>query len=1232
MAVLQDIERRIEELSPSMFQQLGDAYLLSKNRNQYSAFLRKGSLLGKDKTIKGTPDTLAFMSDNKYLLIEYSTNSTDRANKLIDDIDKCIKKYEAKIFQIDEIILFANYKLDEEELVEIKNYAMSMMVKCDVYGGGMLAMDILTNHPHLISTFLDIPIDTGQIVSLETFVKEYQRKTAGMATPLDNPFMFRDEEMATIAEFLDENDIVILKGHPGVGKTKLALESIANYLKRHPTYNSFAISYKNADLLVDLKQNIHSDVDCIILVDDANTVEHFKQIKGFFETYREGNTKLLITVRDYALEFVRDWLYPHHPKEVLVEAFSADKIESIVTATYGISYQVYLDTICKLSNGNPRLAMMLAKLVIERKSIQSLSTVEQIFDLYFADIYNNKRLTEDVLKVAGLIAFFQYINYADAVSLERQIQPFGIVSSVFCDAISILNELEIVDIPLDGYVKIGEQTLSTYIIYRVFVKDKMLSMNTLFSLMSERNVRLYREKVTSIDNAFDRDTVLGIARPALLCYIKNHVEENLLFVYKNFWVYLIDESLQFVYNHISSAGASEMSEYDFNYDDNYFALETNKDAYLDLLSRVWRYSDKRFEMSISLALDYVRKRNQLAPQLAYHIKTMFNVTLLDYHVEYDLQERLLLYIEKNIESDGLGKAILWPLAQLLTQFSFRYDDPIEKHSFRLCTFKPTDEIWKDVIRKKIWILIDTHYSEKFLAFLNKYTMAPIEVAPDVAAYDVPYIVAIITKHFSPDDIDHCICVQEYINWAKRIDIQNEDCSSIANWFCSDEYKFYLKLRWDYIHDRGDFDIEEYDNFKKNELRDNFVFKDERSAKLFLKRFKCLCSHNIPNKETLFNSLLVIVDVNLAENAQIGFYLLRNVLSGNMAMPRLYYINSHLFEKVKATRIWSYIKRYSFDNKIEWILQYLYNVPEEYVNKKHFSYLTECIGQEEDNIYIFWSGLLRHRYMAGDLLDSFLQCIYDLNANGKHIEFRGNDLIHIIPKVTDYSLLSKLYIQQCEIDGYNLFDYKKDLLRLLVGHNPSLLLTYVSSSLSFWDSYSHGTITNLHFVWNTKNYQEQMTKIFDYLLSASPYLYDKYFDYSHAFFSNLKNSLHIAAAREFLFFYYKSHDNNYKIVDFVVYIAKRYFHDLYKSILIAVAVSKDKNYFFQIDWFGNRGHYTTSGNITHHDVIAKQWAIVLETIETIDNIKVLPLIAEISEIIDESKKKADVERAKRRLYD
>ena len=123
-----------------------------------------------------------------------------------------------------------------------------MMVKCDIYGGGTLAMDILTNHPHLISTHLDIPVDTGQVVSLETFVREYQRKSAEIATPLDNPFLFRETELTSVVECLNDSDIVILKGSPGVGKTKLALESIGRYQKEHPSYCCFAISYKYAIL------------------------------------------------------------------------------------------------------------------------------------------------------------------------------------------------------------------------------------------------------------------------------------------------------------------------------------------------------------------------------------------------------------------------------------------------------------------------------------------------------------------------------------------------------------------------------------------------------------------------------------------------------------------------------------------------------------------------------------------------------------------------------------------------------------------------------------------------------------------------------------------------------------------------------------------------------------------------------------------------------------------------
>lgn len=1233
MAVLQDIERRIEELSPSGFQQLCDAYLLSKNRGLYSSFIRKGSMLGKDKTIKGTPDTVIYTYENRILLIEYSTDSTAKAKKLIEDIDKCIEKYDAKISQVETIALFANYRLEENEIIEVKGYATSKRANCEIYDVGSLALDINTNHYQLISTHLGIPVDTGQVVSLETFVREYQRKSAEIATPLDNPFLYRETELTSVIECLNDSDIVILKGSPGVGKTKLALESIGRYQKEHPSYSCFAISYKYADLLTDLAQNIHADADCILFVDDANTVGHFKQVLGFYKKYRKGCTKLLITVRDYALGTIRDWCYPYQPKEVLIETINADKIQGIVSATYEINNHAYLDTICRLSNGNPRIAMMLAKLASEEQSIQSLNNVAQVFDLYFTNIYNNEQLTEDILKVAGLIAFFQYIDYRNAPNLLEHIIPFGINRNDFYDAINVLSELEIVDIPLEGYVKIGEQNLSTYIVYRVFIKDKLLSVDILFSLMSERNVRLFREKVISIDVAFDRDRVSGIVRPALLRYIKNHSGDDLIYVYNNFWVYLIDESLQFVHHHILGVAALGEGDYDFCYEENHFALGTNKDPYLELLSLLWRYSGKRFDMTLCLTLEYVEKCKSLAPQLAYYIKKVFNVTYWDYILGYDLQKKLIAYIENNIDNDKLCKALLWPVAQLFTQFSFRYDDPVEKYSFRLCTIQPKDDEWKCEVRKRVWELISCHYTEQFLDFMDKYTTSPVEVVPEVAAYDIPYIDVLISSHLNPDNFEHCICVQNYVRWAKRNNIINEHLSTVGKRFYSDDYAFYVRLRRDYLRDREECDVddsEDYELFKKKELKENFVFENEKSAKSFIKRYTSLYVHKIPNKETLQHSLMMVIDINLTVNKSIGFFLLRDILRNNMAGTRSYYICGHLSDEEKAVKIWSHIRKYSFTHKAEWVLQYLYSVPEGYVKKGHFSYLAECLEQTENGISIFWNGLLRHQYLTGKPLDSLLQRIYNLNGKGKQIEFRGYQMVSLSQRVSDSAILFKSYIQQCEINGYRDFDYKKELLTSLVKQSPSFILTFVSSSIQYWDSYEHGTISNLQFVWGIQGHPELMGKVFDYLLSVSPYMYDKYFDYSHAFFSDLKEEAEKKEAIRFLTSYYKNNGNNYKAIDFVVYVAKRYFHDLYKDMMIDYVVSHDETDFFRVDWLGNRGHYTTSGNITHYDVIVRQWTSVLEIIEDVDNIKALSVISQIKEIVSDSKEKADKERARRRL--
>ena len=80
---LQEVENAIRVMNQAAFQELGDLFMISRNRD-YSAFVCIGSQYGKQKTTKGTPDTFILTHDGKYIMVEYSTNETQKEKKLIE--------------------------------------------------------------------------------------------------------------------------------------------------------------------------------------------------------------------------------------------------------------------------------------------------------------------------------------------------------------------------------------------------------------------------------------------------------------------------------------------------------------------------------------------------------------------------------------------------------------------------------------------------------------------------------------------------------------------------------------------------------------------------------------------------------------------------------------------------------------------------------------------------------------------------------------------------------------------------------------------------------------------------------------------------------------------------------------------------------------------------------------------------------------------------------------------
>ena len=275
MSRLQTIENQLKAINGAVFQELCDSYLAIRHKS-YSGLSRVGSQIGKQKTTRGTPDSFFLLPNGNYIFVETTTDISTK-NKLSNDILACFdfKKTKIPINKVEEIILCINWNINQKEILKlnklVKRYNNNAIVSFVMLQE--LAIELHLNHRDLTHHYLGLPLDTGQIVSIDNFIKEYDRASKGIATPLDNTFLHREEELKQLSNALDNYDFIILTGAPGVGKTKLAIETINNYLGNNESFQAYCVSYKSYTLLEDLYQYFDVNKDYILFVDDANRID-----------------------------------------------------------------------------------------------------------------------------------------------------------------------------------------------------------------------------------------------------------------------------------------------------------------------------------------------------------------------------------------------------------------------------------------------------------------------------------------------------------------------------------------------------------------------------------------------------------------------------------------------------------------------------------------------------------------------------------------------------------------------------------------------------------------------------------------------------------------------------------------------------------------------------------------------------------------------------------------------
>src|SRR5947199_10232716 len=107
MSKLAQIETALKGLNPAGFQRLCDSYLYTLGYENINPI---GLVIGADKVVQGTPDTLFSQLDGSYIFAEYATQQEGLASKFEKDLTKCFdpEKTGIPMDRIHEVILGPN--------------------------------------------------------------------------------------------------------------------------------------------------------------------------------------------------------------------------------------------------------------------------------------------------------------------------------------------------------------------------------------------------------------------------------------------------------------------------------------------------------------------------------------------------------------------------------------------------------------------------------------------------------------------------------------------------------------------------------------------------------------------------------------------------------------------------------------------------------------------------------------------------------------------------------------------------------------------------------------------------------------------------------------------------------------------------------------------------------------------------------------------------------------------
>ncbi len=953
MANIESIKQKILQLDAGSFQNLCDSYLYKIG---YPNIVSLGGEAGTRKTTLGTPDTYFIESNGKYVFVEYTTQKTNLFAKIKDDLEKCLDTSKTGVphDKISEIIYCHNSSnLTPLQDSEIKALCEDIGIKLTIIGIDKLAEDIYLFHHILSRDFLGISISTGQIQSYDDFINSYNSNR--MAAPVDTQFLFREKEFKDIGAAYLKVDVVILNGSAGTGKTRLAL----HYVKNHPDANNekvYCIHSNALPIYEDLKLFIDRPGNYFLFIDDANQLSGLQHIIRYVSKKPEGyNVKILITVRDYALQkVIKDVCEITSYEIVNINVFSDNEIKKLLETSLGILNQEYQDRIIRITEGNARIAILAGKVACNSNRLDSINDVSQLYEDYYGfSLKDNQILVnKNICITAGIVAFLEAIHLEHIDAFLPILQEKGLNRDDFIENVRVLHELEIVDICNDKAVCFSEQCLSNYLLKYVYFDKKLIGL----SEMIKACFQSYRERTISSVN-----TLLNIFRNETLF---NFVEKEIKFLWdelsiekspaffefvKVFFRINPIETLLILQNKIKSEEGviCEWSDIDTEKGKNYQNV-TN-----DIIEILGGFADAiDLPAAYDLFFQYFFKRPDLYMEFYHAVNLYFGINKdsanYGFYTQVTFFEKL-----KEYSDDWKQESVTTLFLQIAGEFLKLHFTPAEegrKNTLTIYQMPLSLSEGVEKYRKLIWESLSSlceieKYRGKVRKIFSDYGGTIEEVSIPVLQFDLKYIESILKSNYPPDVIENCLLVNKIVDVFNRMNFSCE--SAFAKYFVGEYFQLYLLLKGpDYTEEVG------YEECKQLKRKTINQYVSNCDLKMFMKLIDVcndISKFDDPTSWELGEGLGIAFDAfSLQKDCcveAIKYYIEKDTPSN----LHPYHLIGILFSLLSDQEVYQIIASKEYSQKNTWLYAYYHELPSELITAKHLQGLYNFLKDTSDRV-------------------------------------------------------------------------------------------------------------------------------------------------------------------------------------------------------------------------------------------------------------------------------------------